>query len=84
MADAHPEVVQRLQAFAETMRAELGDALTNRPASGARRPDVVAGAAGARSGTRGIVSRLTRTVPPECYGSDCCFLAGGGEFFAGS
>ena len=55
VAEAHPEVVQRLQAFVETMRADLGDALTKRPATGARRPDVVAGAAGARSGTRGLV-----------------------------
>ncbi|HEV7404880.1 MAG TPA: sulfatase-like hydrolase/transferase [Chthoniobacteraceae bacterium] len=55
VAGAHPEVVQRLQTFVETMRADLGDALTKRPATGARRPDVVAGAAGSRSGTRGIV-----------------------------
>jgi arylsulfatase A len=55
VAEAHPEIVQRLQAFAETMRADLGDALTNRPATGARRPDVAGGSADARGGARGIV-----------------------------
>lgn len=36
VAAQHPEVVQRLSALAEHMRADLGDALTGRPATGAR------------------------------------------------
>jgi arylsulfatase A len=51
VADAHPEVLQRLNAFVAAMRSDLGDALTNRPATGARKPDVVAGGGGsARKG----------------------------------
>jgi arylsulfatase len=53
VADAHPDVLKRLQSFAETMRADLGDALTNRPATGARKPDMMAGAGG--SPRKGIV-----------------------------
>lgn len=35
-AAQHPDVVERLSALAETMRADLGDKLTQRPATGAR------------------------------------------------
>jgi arylsulfatase A len=41
VAAANPKVAQRLLAFAETMRADLGDALTKRPAKSARPPDRV-------------------------------------------
>jgi arylsulfatase len=33
---AHPEIVARLEALAETARADLGDDLTNRAATGTR------------------------------------------------
>lgn len=36
VAEAHPDVVARLTALAETMRDDLGDSLTGRKASGAR------------------------------------------------
>ena len=36
VAAQHPEVVKRLGDLAETMRGDLGDALTNRPPTGAR------------------------------------------------
>lgn len=45
LAASHPEVVQRLQALAETMRADLGDALTKRSPTGARPPGKVGQAA---------------------------------------
>ena len=38
VAKAHPEVVREMQALAEKMRADLGDDLTKRKASGAREP----------------------------------------------
>ena len=38
VASAHPEVVAQLQAHAQTMRAELGDRLTQTPATTAREP----------------------------------------------
>ncbi len=53
VAEAHPDVVQRLEAFVEKMRADLGDAFTKRPATGARPPDVVAG--GGESLRKGFV-----------------------------
>ena len=34
----HPDVVKHLSALAETMRADLGDSLTGRKATGAREP----------------------------------------------
>ena len=36
VADQHPEVMERLLAMAEAKRADLGDALTDTPATGAR------------------------------------------------
>lgn len=38
LATAHPEVVERLQIQVEKARADLGDRLTDRPATGARPP----------------------------------------------
>jgi arylsulfatase len=38
VADRHPEVVRRLEALAERMRAELGDSITGRVGSGVRPP----------------------------------------------
>ena len=38
IADAHPDVVARLQALAETARQDLGDSLTNRTGKGIRQP----------------------------------------------
>lgn len=38
VADAHPDVVKRLQAFAEKARSELGDSLQKRKGSGIREP----------------------------------------------
>ena len=38
VSDQHPDVVEGLAAFAEKMRAELGDALTNRKGAGSREP----------------------------------------------
>jgi arylsulfatase A-like enzyme len=38
VAAAHPDVVARLLAFAETCRADLGDALTQRTGTGVRAP----------------------------------------------
>jgi hypothetical protein len=38
LASAHPDVVERLVAMAEAMRAELGDALTEAPGSARRQP----------------------------------------------
>jgi arylsulfatase len=38
VADKHPEIVNRLEAFAEQARADLGDSLTQRKGSGAREP----------------------------------------------
>ena len=35
---AHPEIVQRLQTFAEKCRADLGDSLTGRTGTGLREP----------------------------------------------
>ena len=34
----HPEIVKRLEVLAESMRSDLGDDLTKRPATGARPP----------------------------------------------
>lgn len=45
VADQHPEIVARLLAAAETARADLGDALTNRKGSGVREPGHVPGKA---------------------------------------
>ena len=42
VADKNPEVVKRLEAFAERSREDLGDALTNRKGSGVREPGRVA------------------------------------------
>ncbi len=36
LADQYPEVVRQIESLAEAMRADLGDALRNRPATGAR------------------------------------------------
>jgi hypothetical protein len=36
----HPEIVKRLEVLAESMRSDLGDDLTKRPATGARPPGV--------------------------------------------
>ena len=41
LASSQPEVLQRLLAFAEKTRADLGDQLTKTPATGARLPDRV-------------------------------------------
>lgn len=38
VADQHPDVVEDLKVLAETMRADLGDKLTNRKPTGARPP----------------------------------------------
>ena len=38
VAAAHPEIVQRLQVFAEKCRADLGDSLTGRTGTGLREP----------------------------------------------
>jgi arylsulfatase len=43
LAAAHPDVVQRLGAFAESCRADLGDALTQRTGQGNREPGRVPG-----------------------------------------
>ena len=43
MAAAHPEVVARLQAFADKCRAELGDTLTQRQGAGVREPGRIEG-----------------------------------------
>ncbi len=45
VAAAHPAVVQRLLAFAEKCRADLGDSLTKRTGTGVREPGRVEGAA---------------------------------------
>jgi arylsulfatase len=45
VAAAHPAEVQRLLAFAEKCRAELGDSLTKRTGAGAREPGRLAAAA---------------------------------------
>ena len=50
---AHPEVVARLQAFAEKCRAELGDTLTQRKGAGTREPGRVEGAAGKKKAKSG-------------------------------
>jgi hypothetical protein len=42
VAAAHPDVVARLSALAETARAELGDSLTGRSGRGVREPGRVA------------------------------------------
>jgi hypothetical protein len=39
VAAQNPEVVRRLESLAEDMRADLGDSLTKRKATGAREPD---------------------------------------------
>src|ERR1051325_4325867 len=44
VAAANPQVVKQLEAFAEKMRTELGDALTQRKGSGSREPGRVGGA----------------------------------------
>jgi len=44
VAARHPEQVQRLQAFAEKCRADLGDSLTQRTGTGSREPGRIAGA----------------------------------------
>jgi hypothetical protein len=38
VAYAHPEVVRRIDALAEQLRADLGDSLRGRKGSGARQP----------------------------------------------
>ena len=38
VSEQHPDVVEKLAAFAEKMRGELGDALTKRNGSGSREP----------------------------------------------
>ena len=53
VAAAHPEVVARLQAFAEKCRAELGDTLTQRKGDGTREPGRVEGAAGKKKAKTG-------------------------------
>ena len=40
VAAQHPDVVKQLKAFAEKMRADLGDSLTARKATGARPPGI--------------------------------------------
>ncbi len=42
VAAEHPDILKRLEAFAETMREELGDALTKREGKGIRAPGMVA------------------------------------------
>jgi arylsulfatase A len=42
LADKHPDVVKRLEAYAEQAREELGDSLTQRTGKGAREPGRVA------------------------------------------
>ena len=42
VAAAHPQIVKRLEAFAERMRADLGDSLTKRKGSGTREPGRIA------------------------------------------
>jgi arylsulfatase len=49
VAAAHPAVVQRLLAFAEKCRADLGDSLTKRTGSGSREPGRVEGEASAKT-----------------------------------
>jgi arylsulfatase len=53
VAAAHPEVVARLQAFAEQCRVELGDTLTQRKGAGTREPGRVEGAAGKKKAKTG-------------------------------
>ena len=53
VAAAHPEIVTRLQAFAEQCRAELGDTLTQRKGAGTREPGRVEGAAGKKKAKTG-------------------------------
>ena len=53
VAAAHPEVVARLEAFAEKCRAELGDTLTQRKGAGTREPGRVEGAAGKKKAKTG-------------------------------
>jgi arylsulfatase len=38
VAGDHPDIVKQLSVLAENMRADLGDTLTNRKATGARKP----------------------------------------------
>jgi arylsulfatase A-like enzyme len=44
VAAQHPDILKRLESFAETMRDELGDALTKREGKGVRAPGMVADA----------------------------------------
>ena len=44
VAAAHPDIIARLEAFAEKTRGELGDSLTKREGKGVREPGRVAGA----------------------------------------
>ncbi len=53
VAAQHPEVVARLQAFAEKCRAELGDSLTKSQGSGVREPGRIEGAPAKRKAKSG-------------------------------
>ncbi len=57
VAEKYPDQVKRLQALAETMRADLGDSLTQRKPTGAREPGRVEAAASAslEPPSRGII-----------------------------
>lgn len=50
VADANPEMLAKMQIWAEQARAELGDSLTKRQGSGNRAPGMVPGPASAKQG----------------------------------
>jgi len=41
IAAQHPDIIKRLETFAETARAELGDTLTKRQGTGVRPPGMI-------------------------------------------
>jgi len=61
VADQHPDVVKRLQALADQMRAELGDSATKQEGKGVRPPGLVQAAApAADDAARAIIEKAVK------------------------
>lgn len=61
----YPEVVRRLQELAETIRAELGDTLTNRTGSEARPHGTRGGERATRRRHKAVGASISLAVPPS-------------------
>lgn len=77
VAAAQPEIVKQLEAFAENMRAELGDSLTKRTGQGVREPGYVAASADRKQSAESVVYE-GRSGPG--VGKHIVFLTGDEEY----